>query len=102
MAAVAATRAIQKKLMSGIVSPMNDIAVHVGGAKAGRRLSRKTMMNSKTVILVKSANPITASQKVGREEPHTYSRQCASEEEVEAGDSKKDNCLGFFSLLHSG
>jgi hypothetical protein len=69
--------------MSGIVSPMNDIAVHVGGAKAGRRLSRKTIMNSKTVILVKSANPITASQKVGREEPHTYSRECASEEEVE-------------------
>jgi hypothetical protein len=38
---------------------MNDMAVHVGGAKAGSRFSTKITMNSKTMILVVSPNSIT-------------------------------------------
>jgi hypothetical protein len=37
----------------------NDMAVQVGGAKAGRRLSTKITMNSTTVIFVMSANSVT-------------------------------------------
>jgi hypothetical protein len=51
----------RNEIMPGIVSPMNDIAIQVGGAKAGRRLSRKMTTNSTTWSLVMSANSATAS-----------------------------------------
>src|SRR6516164_10574889 len=59
VAAVAATTASEAKFMLGTVRPMNDMAVHVGAAKAGRRLSTKITMNSKTIISVVSPNSIT-------------------------------------------
>jgi hypothetical protein len=65
VAAVAATKAIHIKSISGIVSPMNDIAVHVGGAKAGKRLSKKTTPNSKMLNLIGSLNPATANTHSG-------------------------------------
>src|SRR6516225_3159415 len=58
VAALAATTASETKLMLGIVRPMNDMAVQVGGAKAGRRLSTKITMNSATVIFVMSVNSV--------------------------------------------
>jgi len=61
VAAAAATTASEMKSMPGIVSPMNDMAVQVGGAKAGRRLSKKMTTNSTTWILVMSMNSATAS-----------------------------------------
>jgi len=60
VAAAAATTASEMKSMPGIVSPMNDMAVQVGGAKAGRRLSKKMTTNSTTWILVMSINSATA------------------------------------------
>jgi hypothetical protein len=60
VAAIADTKAIHMKLIPGIVSPMNDIAVQVGGAKAGKRLSTKTTPNSKMLNLIGSLNPATA------------------------------------------
>src|SRR3974377_498311 len=59
VAAVAAMTASETKVMSGTARPMNDMAVHVGGAKAGSRFSTKITMNSKTMILVVSPNSAT-------------------------------------------
>src|SRR5262249_5575536 len=61
VAAAAATTASKTKSMLGIVRPMNDMAVQVGGAKAGSRFSTKIAMNSTTVIFVTSLNSATAS-----------------------------------------
>jgi DNA polymerase III delta prime subunit len=46
--------------MLGIVRPTNDIAVHVGGANAGKRLRRNMIMKSTRVIFVMSVNSATA------------------------------------------
>jgi hypothetical protein len=51
VAAIAATTDSKIKLLFGIVRPMNDIVVHVGGAKAGKTLSTKTTKKSTTAIL---------------------------------------------------
>jgi hypothetical protein len=59
-AAVAATKAVKKVFISGTVSPMNDIAIQVGGAKAGKTLSVKMTMNSSALIFVKSVKLPTA------------------------------------------
>lgn len=56
VAAVAATIDNKIKLLLGTVRPMNDIVVHVGGAKAGKTLRTKTIKNSRTAIL----NSVTA------------------------------------------
>jgi hypothetical protein len=50
VAAIAATIDSKMKLFSGTARPMNDIVVQVGGAKAGKTFSAKTIMNSATAI----------------------------------------------------
>ena len=64
-AAVAAINAVKIGSMSGTVSPMNDMASQVGGAKAGKIFSVKMTKNSKALIFVRSVKLLTASPQFG-------------------------------------
>jgi hypothetical protein len=50
VAAVAATRASSKTSIFGIVKPIKDIVVQVGGANAGSRFITNTTMNSAAIM----------------------------------------------------
>ena len=60
VAAVAATKASKKASMFGTARPMKDIVVQVGGAKAGRRLSINTTINSTAMTFARFVDSLTA------------------------------------------